>query len=94
MTDFRFDDVVDSNVMIGPPGKYVQSVCKSCSKQHKVTRKDFERENSLGSKYIPSSVKLAHLEYVSKMRAWNCCYEGQEPLDGFPEKVDSIMIDY
>jgi hypothetical protein len=34
------------------------------------------------------------LEYVAKMRAWNCCHEGDEPCDGFPEEVKSDLIHF
>lgn len=88
MTDLRFSDVVDTTKMIGTPGRYYTSTCLSCSKQFKVTRKDFEAKRSDGSTYIPSSVTEELLEYVSKMRAWNCCHESEEPLDGFPEKIE------
>jgi hypothetical protein len=33
------------------------------------------------------------LRYVASMRAWNCCHEGQEPLDGYPEEPDSNRIE-
>ena len=96
MTDLRFDDVVETTKMIGPAGRYCTSTCLSCSNQFKVTRKDFEKERSYdNSKYIPSSVTRDMLEYVSKMRAWNCCHEDEVPLDGLPEKVESpIGIEY
>ena len=32
------------------------------------------------------------LRYVAAMRAWNCCHEGGEPLDGYPEEPDSYRI--
>lgn len=92
MTDFRFDDIVDSTVMLGQEGKYIKSVCKSCSTQYKVTRNEFSRDTLNGSSYIPSSVTINMLKYVSKMRAWNCCHENDKPIDGLPEKVDSSMI--
>lgn len=86
MTDLRFDDVVETNTLIGPDGRCAKSVCLSCSQQHKVTRNDFSKENSLGNTYIPSSVGLEIITFVSKMRAWNCCHENTEPIDGFPDK--------
>ena len=79
MTDFRFEDIVDSTRMIGPDGRYVKSVCKSCSTQRTVMRDDFSRNTVKGSSYVPSSVTIEMLEYVAKMRAWNCCHEGDEP---------------
>jgi len=94
MTDFRFEDIVDSTRMIGPDGRYVKSVCKSCSTQRTVMRDDFSRNTVKGSSYVPSSVTIEMLEYVAKMRAWNCCHEGDEPCDSFPEEVKSDLIHF
>ncbi len=33
------------------------------------------------------------LRYVDSLRAWNCCHEGVDPLDGYPEEPDSHRID-
>lgn len=93
MTDFRFDDIVECKTLIGKEGRYAKCVCKSCSNQYKVTRNEFEVETLNGdSTYIPSSIDLDILIYVAKMRAWNCCYENETPIDGFPEKVESMYI--
>ena len=32
------------------------------------------------------------LRYVATMRAWNCCHEGEEPYDGYPEEPDHHRI--
>jgi len=89
MTDFRFDDIVETKSTIGPEGKSFKSTCLSCSKQHKVTRDEFEVESLVETTYVPSSVTDEVLEYVSKMRAWNCCHEDEKPIDGLPEEVES-----
>lgn len=90
MTDFRFKDIVETNSLIGPKGRHYKSTCLSCSTQYKVVREDFEVEITNGnSTYIPRSVTQDLLEYVSKMRAWNCCYEDEVPIDGLPDEVES-----
>ena len=90
MTDLRFDDVVDTTHMAGPSGEYVQSVCKTCSKQRKVYRDEFTLDNlytwASGDGFIPHDVDKDVLRFVAGMRAWNCCHEGDVPLDGFPEE--------
>lgn len=97
MTDLRFDDVVDSTRMIGPPGKYATATCKTCSERYKVTRDEFEREGwsvLIENSWEPANHLDRHDEpqdvllFVAKMRAWNCHHEGEEPLDGFPEEPD------
>lgn len=97
MTDLRFNDVVDSTRMIGKKGKYATSTCKTCSEQYKVTREAFERDNLWnldGSKYLPASVDQDVMLYVAKMRAWNCCHEGEEPLDGLPEEPEISGVNF
>jgi len=107
MSDHRFDDIViESNSMIGPEGKYHTAVCKTCSSQHKVTRDEFERadlytlvstEDGLETK--PLNELDRHnsdeiLAYVAEIRAWQCCHEGEEPLDGFPDTPGSKYINF
>ena len=74
MSDLRLEDVVDSTDMIGPVGEYCQATCLTCSQQYKVTREEFR---------FPTEKET--LRYVATMRAWNCCHEGQEPIDGLPQ---------
>jgi hypothetical protein len=108
MSDRRFDDIViESTSMIGPEGKYHTAVCKTCSSQHKVTSDEFERtdlytlvstEDGLDTKPTNELERRDNadeiLAYVAEMRAWNCCHENEEPLDGFPETPDSKYIDF
>lgn len=91
MTDFRFDNIVNTTKLIGPQGQCFKSTCLTCSKQYRVTRYEFELEAILDNDltYIPSSVTEDMLEYVSKMRAWNCCHEGETPIDGLLEEMNA-----
>ena len=108
MSDKRFNDVViESQSMIGPVGEYHTAVCKSCSKQHKVSIDDFEMDslyhivevdNGLVTEpanALDGQEEYKHvLEYVSKMRAWNCCHEHEKPLNGFPEEPEASMVKF
>lgn len=92
MSDLRFDDVVDTGPRItGPDGRYAKATCKSCSSQQHVTKDEFRLDNLYnldGSRYLPQDVDMDMVEYVAAMRAWHCCHEGEEPLDGFPEQPE------
>lgn len=97
MSDLRFDDVVETTRMIGYDGRYAKSTCKSCSEQRRVSKEEFRLDNFYnldGSKVIPRDVDIDVLEYVAGMRAWNCCHEGQKPLDGFPEEPDVRHVEF
>lgn len=92
MSDLRFNDVViESTKMIGPSGERHTAVCKTCSTQKTAEIGEFENDrlhNLDGSNYNPllhSDNSDQVLQYVAEMRVWNCCHEGQEPIDGFPE---------
>jgi hypothetical protein len=96
MTDLRFNDVVETTLMIGPDGKSVKGICKSCSEQQKITMEDFRMDtlfNLDGSGVIPSRVDEDVIEYVASMRSWNCCHENETPIDGFPEKPELSKIE-
>lgn len=81
MTDLRFNDVViESTGMIGPEGEYHIAVCSTCSENHKAKRHEF-------NSFFPLSDE--EMEYVAEMKAWKCCHEGDEPIDGFPESPRS-----
>ncbi|QLG30049.1 hypothetical protein HUG10_20870 (plasmid) [Halorarum halophilum] len=86
--------------MIGPEGEYVKGICKSCSTQRKVTRDEFVIDgwhrivDGGRVPLIPRDVDQDVLEYVAVMRSWNCCYEGEEPLDGLPEQPDVSQIEF
>lgn len=98
MSDLRFDDVVETNRMIGLAGKYAVSICESCSERYKATREEFthpthkrleETSNGLNFvEFVPDEIDQDFLVYVTSMRAWSCCHEGEEPLDGFPEEPE------
>lgn len=100
MTDLRFDDVVETTKMIGPSGEYAKSVCKTCSTQRQVTRDEFVIDgwsrllDGERVPLIPDDVDQDVLVYVAGMRAWHCCHEGDEPLDGFPEQPDVRQIEF
>jgi len=97
MTDYMLHDVVDTTRMIGPQGRYSKGICKTCSKQYKVTRDEFELETITqldGSSYVPRDVDIDMLEYVATMRAWNCCHDGEKPLDGLPEMDAPFGIEW
>lgn len=108
MSDRRFHDIViESNSMIGPQGEYHTAICKTCSQQQKVTKDEFQMtdlytlvDTEEGFGFEPANA-LEHkdnykevLRYVAEMRAWNCCHEGVEPLDGFPEQPDGDRINF
>lgn len=108
MTDLTFSDVViESNGMIGPDGKYHTAICKTCSKQHKVTKGEFMRSDlyrlvrTNDGLDTEQANELEHkdnpddiMQYVAEMRAWNCCHEGGEPRGGFPDEPASAGIDF
>lgn len=108
MTDKRFHDVViESTKMIGPEGERHTAICKSCSKQQKVTKEDFEMDSlrrlvwsedgfdtePANALDLNDSYKEV-LRYVAEMRAWNCCHEGEEPLDGFPDEPENSRVNF
>jgi hypothetical protein len=72
MSDLRLDDVVELHEMIGPNGRYGKAICKTCSQVHKSYMID---------KGLLASVDACYRD--AQMKAWNCCHEGEEPLDGF-----------
>jgi len=76
MTDLLFNDVViESSKMIGPEGEYHTAVCKSCSTKHyKYKKHCFQFDSN------------EFIKYVAEMKAWNCCHENAEPLDGYPSR--------
>lgn len=108
MTDHRFNDIViESNSMIGPEGEYHTAICKTCSTQHKVTIEDFKMDNlyrlvdtSDGLDTEPANALdrseeyKTVLKYVAEMRAWNCCNEGETPLDGFPAEPEVSRVEF
>jgi hypothetical protein len=81
-TDLKFNSIVthvrkktdDTSTIIG-----FQVLCSSCGKYNEVERDEFNTPD------IPDE---AHLKYVAKMRAWNCCHSGEDPYDGYPTKPE------
>lgn len=108
MVDLRFHDIViESHSMIGPVGEYHTAVCKTCSTKHKVTVDDFEMDSlyrltkTRGEAGVEPANALDRnddykdvLQYVAEMRAWNCCHDGYEPLDGFPSEPESSRVEF
>jgi hypothetical protein len=97
--DRRFDEIVTngSSIGIGEKGRGYRALCADCGTYHTVRRKEFGKEytNPHGSDdstflSIPSGIGTDELRYVAQMRAYNCCNEGTEPLDGFPETPDAV----
>jgi len=84
MVDFRFSEIV-TNVQkmnaIRSENDY-RALCSSCGNYAKVDKDEFEL----------TLISDETLEYVVKMRAWNCCHEGEEPLDGHPERPESYKL--
>lgn len=77
MVDLRFDEVVESDGMQGvQPDLHYRSLCKECGTYTEVYRREWRHA---------ILVDEEEMKYVADMRAWNCCREGEEPLDGFPE---------
>lgn len=74
---------------------------------HKVTQDEFDRsdlhtiistESGLKSEPVNELKRRDDAEkvlaYVAEMRAWNCCHQGQEPIDGLPEKPDTSYVEF
>ncbi|WP_311172862.1 hypothetical protein [Halobellus ordinarius] len=95
MVDLLFQDVIldsretrttENGVLVD---KGWRAMCKTCSTVHTVELAEFDvpvTTFSNGEKHIP--VDDAVFRFVAEMRAWNCCHEGEEPYDGFPETPD------
>jgi hypothetical protein len=87
MTDLQFSAVVTkvrfeydreiNRYLDEPRPSRCQALCSTCGTYHAAS---FEE--------MASRVGEEELRYVASMRAWNCCHEGVEPYDGFPEVPD------
>lgn len=97
--DRRFSEVVTSGQSTGHGEKErgYRALCGDCGTYHTCRRKEFGEERTLkwsrGEKKwfsVSPSVGMQHFKYVAQMRAWNCCNEGEEPLDGFPDAPDGM----
>jgi hypothetical protein len=109
MTDRRFHEIViESNSMIGSDrAKYHTTICKTCSQQHKVTIDDFQMDNlyQLVESADGYETKPANaidrqdnykevLQFVAEIRAWQCCHEGETPIDGFPDEPEASRVEF
>jgi hypothetical protein len=100
MTDLHFEDVVmESRDFRETDGqgtvltKGWRARCKTCSTIHKVDMDEFDAgilTFDSGKKVIAVDEEV--FQFVAEMRAWNCCHEGEEPYDGFPDTPDSRHI--
>lgn len=95
MTDLRFNDVV-SNVNYDykkinttssrRKANKCKALCSTCGKYHTACSSEGNEDE-----LMPGFGKDV-LKYVATMRAWNCCHEGAEPHDGFPEPPNHPLI--
>lgn len=81
MTDKRFDEVVQqtSSCMQNRQRAY-KALCATCGSYSWARVDEFKHPVLTGTET---------LGYVAKMRAWNCCHEGEEPIDGLPDEPDN-----
>lgn len=93
MSDLRFDDVVttvqveydgyrEHRPSVREPVR-CRALCVTCGTYH---------ESSMDE--LPRLHGERELRYVAAMHAWNCCHEGEEPLDGYPEDPDNHRISH
>jgi len=82
VTDSRFEYDRDINrYLTEPKPSKCRALCSTCGTYHEATVEE-----------LSTRCEEAELEYVASMRAWNCCHEGVEPYDGFPEEPDYRWI--
>ena len=96
MVDLRFRDIVlesretrtvEDGVLVN---RGWRATCKTCSTVHTVDVSEFDVPVPMfsnGEKHIP--IDRAVFRFVAEMRAWNCCHDGDEPYDGFPEEPET-----
>lgn len=96
MTDLQFNDIVlasretrtvEEGVLVD---RGWRAMCKTCSTVHTVDVSEFDvpvTTFDTGEVHIP--VDRAVFRYVAEMRAWNCCHDGDQPYDGFPDEPDA-----
>jgi hypothetical protein len=96
MVDLQFRDIVieSRETRTVEDGALVnrgwRARCKSCSTVHEVDVSEFDvpvTTFSDGTRHIPIDADV--FQFVAEMRAWNCCHEGAEPYDGFPDEPDT-----
>lgn len=83
MSDFRFSEIVQNVMKLNGLNSNYRALCSSCGTYSTVNKDEFE---------FSAIVEDSTLEYVVKMRAWNCCNENNEPIDGFPEQPDKHKL--
>lgn len=95
--DRRFNEVVTngSSTGYGERERGYRALCGDCGSYHTCKRKEFgeERDRPFSDTtffYAPYNIGMEHFKYVAQMRAWNCCSEGEEPHDEFPEMPDDL----
>lgn len=77
MSDRRFDEVVQEGQSIGHGrDRGYRALCGDCGEYQTARIQEWK---------YPVLIDTEELSYVARMRAWNCCNEGEEPLDGFPD---------
>ena len=91
MTDLHFRDVVTdirfeynreiNRYLKEPKPSECRALCSACGTYHEATIEE-----------LSSRAEEKELQYVASMRAWNCCHEGAEPSDGFPDVPDHHRI--
>mgnify|MGYP000707534156 FL=1 len=91
MTDLQFGAVVTdvqfeydheiNRYLSDPKPNECRALCSTCGTYHEATLDE-----------LSTRVGEAELRYVASMRAWNCCHEGVEPYDGFPEEPTYFRI--
>jgi len=91
MTDLQFSAVVTSvrfeydreinRYLSDPKPSECRALCSTCGTYHEATVEE-----------LSTRVGEAELRYVASMRAWNCCHEGDEPYDGYPEEPSYFRI--
>lgn len=80
MSDKKFNEVViETRSCYIDAERGFKACCSACGTFQEVSAQEFK---------YPFAVGAEQLGYVAKMRAWNCCHEGKEPLDGFPDPPD------
>ncbi|AGM11518.1 hypothetical protein M199_gp148 [Halogranum tailed virus 1] len=95
MSDRRFTEVVQNGGATGHGEKErgYRAICTDCGSNHVCRRKEFgEEREAFRSEffYVPHDIDMDAFKYVARMRAWNCCNEGDTPLDGFPECPEPV----
>lgn len=77
----EFFEVVDDDGIKGrQPDLHYRATCKKCGTRHEVYKREWRQ---------PVLVDEDEMQYVTLMRTWHCCMEGNEPSDGFPEDPQS-----